>query len=324
MFPKIRMRRLRRRNIRPLLCETTISKNQLIMPLFFEETENPQAIESMPGQFRWPVNQAGIVAERLYKIGIRAVLLFGIPQSKDSHASGATADDGIIQKAIRKIKETIPELVIITDVCACEYTDHGHCGFIGECLDGTDLLNDQSLELMQEIALSHAKAGADIVAPSSMLDGVCDAIREVLDNNGYSEVLIMAYSSKFASAMYAPFRDAADSGFTFGDRSTYQAPVTNRKEAHRESELDAAEGADILMVKPAGWFCDIISDICDLGLPVAAYQVSGEYSMIKAASLNGWLDEKKAVMESITCIKRAGAGLIITYFAEDICRWEQE
>lgn len=325
MFPQNRMRRLRRRLIRPLLCETKIHTEHLVMPLFFDEQlDMPAPISSMPGQFRWPIGQAEPLAKRLHETGIRSVLLFGIPRDKDASATGAWAQDGVIQQVVRLMKRAVPDLVIITDVCACEYTDHGHCGYIGDCRDGPDLLNDQSLDLMQQIALSHAEAGADIVAPSSMLDGVCGAIREVLDDNGYEEVLIMAYSSKFASSLYGPFREAAGSGYSFGDRTTYQAPVSNRKEAFRESELDAAEGADILMVKPAGWFGDIISDVSALGYPVAAYQVSGEYAMIKAAGMQGWLDEKKVVMESLVCLRRAGAGLVITYFAEDVCRWLNE
>jgi porphobilinogen synthase len=219
------------------------------------------------------------------------------------------------------MKKTCPDMVIITDLCACEYTDHGHCGYVGECCDGPNLLNDASLEMMQRRAVSQAEAGADIVAPSCMLDGMVAAIREALDDYGHQEVLIMSYSSKFASALYGPFREAAGSGFSFGDRTGYQAPVSNRREAYRESEQDAAEGADILMVKPAGWFGDVITDIKQLGLPVAAYQVSGEYSMIRAATEMGWLDERRVVMESLVSLKRAGADLIITYFAEDVCRW---
>lgn len=319
------MRRLRRRNIRPLLTENRIEKTDLIAPLFFDEAaESPVPIPSMPGVCRYPAYMAGDVCKNLASAGIRAVLLFGVPKEKDENASGAFSPDGIIQQVIRRIREAVPEMVVITDLCACEYTSHGHCGIVGECRDGIDLKNDHSLALMQDIAVSHAQAGADIVAPSSMLDGVVAAIRSALDENGHEEVAIMAYSSKFASSLYGPFRDAAGSGYSFGDRTTYQEPVGNRREAYRESELDAAEGADILMVKPAGWFGDIISDIAQLNLPVAVYQVSGEYSMIKAAAGNGWLDEERVVMESLTCLKRAGADLIITYFAESVCRWIDE
>ena len=319
------MRRLRRRNIRPLISENRIEKTDLIAPLFFDETATvPIPIPSMPGVMRYPVAMAGEVCLNLASAGILGILLFGIPKEKDETGSGAFAQDGVIQQATRMIRAAVPGMVIITDLCACEYTSHGHCGIIGECQDGIDLKNDQSLGLMQEIAVSQAQAGADIIAPSCMLDGMVTAIRSALDENGYEEIPIMAYSSKFSSSLYGPFRDAAGSGYSFGDRTTYQAPVGNRREAFRESELDAHEGADILMVKPAGWFGDVITDVATLGLPVAVYQVSGEYSMIKAASANGWLDEKQVVMESLICLKRAGADLIITYFAESVCRWIDE
>ncbi len=325
MFPQTRMRRLRQRSIRPLLCETHVQKTDLIAPLFFDETAtSPVPIASMPGVCRYPAAMAGEVCRNLFSAGVRAVLLFGIPKEKDEAGSGSYADDGIIQEVTRRIRAAVPEMVIITDLCACEYTSHGHCGIIGETRDGVDLLNDPSLALMQEIAISQAQAGADIIAPSCMLDGMVAAIRSALDENGFEDLPIMAYSSKFASSLYGPFRDAAGSGYSFGDRTTYQEPVGNRREAFRESELDAAEGADILMVKPAGWFGDIISDISDLNLPVAAYQVSGEYSMIRAAAAMGWLDERRVVMESLVCLKRAGADLIITYFAEMVCRWIDE
>jgi porphobilinogen synthase len=252
------------------------------------------------------------------------VILFGIPAAKDSEATGAYAADGVVQRAARSIKGRLPQMVVATDVCACEYTDHGHCGIVGETIDGPDLKNDPSLALMARIAVSHAESGADIVAPSCMLDGMVQAIREALDAAGYQDVLIMSYSSKFASALYGPFRDAADSGFSFGDRTTYQIDPGNAREAVMESELDAAEGADILMVKPAGIYLDILASVADLGLPVAAYQVSGEYAMIKAAGERGWLDERAVALESLTAIKRAGADLIITYFAEDAARWLDE
>jgi porphobilinogen synthase len=308
-----------------LLTETRVEKTDLIAPLFFDETiTSPVPIESMPGVVRYPLAMAGEVCTHLSAAGIRAVLLFGIPKDKDEQATSAYRPDGVIQEAVKNIRAALPDMVIITDLCACEYTSHGHCGIVGECRDGVDLKNDQSLVLMQEIAVSHAAAGADVVAPSCMLDGMVTSIRSALDENGYEEIPIMAYSSKFSSNLYGPFRDAAGSGYSFGDRTTYQAPVGNRREAFRESELDAGEGADILMVKPAGWFGDIISDVATLGLPVAVYQVSGEYSMIKAAAANGWLDEQKTVMESLICLKRAGADLIITYFAESVCRWLDE
>ena len=278
----------------------------------------------MPGQFRYPVSGIAAVVAELWNKGVRAVLLFGIPKTKDKEARSAYDPDGVVQQAVRRIKAEVTEMVVITDVCACEYTDHGHCGIVGETRGGMDLLNDPSLELMDRIAISHAESGADIVAPSCMLDGVVGSIRAALDGEGLEEVLIMAYSTKFASALYGPFREAADSGFSFGDRTTYQIHPGNSREAILESQLDADEGADILMVKPAGFYLDILAEIGSIGLPVAAYQVSGEYSMIKAAAANGWLKEKETVIESLTCIKRAGADLIITYFAADVAGWLDE
>jgi porphobilinogen synthase len=319
------MRRSRSRNIQPLLREVTLSKNDLIAPLFVDETlAAPRPIDAMPGQFRYPVSGIAAVAAGLWDKGIKAVLLFGIPITKDAGGRSAYDPDGVVQQAVRRIKAAVPALVVITDVCACEYTDHGHCGIIGETRGGTDLLNDPSLELMDRIAISHARSGADIVAPSCMLDGVVGSLRTALDAEGLEEVLIMAYSTKFASALYGPFREAADSGFLFGDRTTYQVHPGNSREAILESRLDADEGADILMVKPAGFYLDILAGIRDLGLPVAAYQVSGEYSMIKAAAERGWLKEKETVLESLTCIKRAGADLILTYFAADVAGWLDE
>jgi len=319
------MRRIRRRIIQPLLRETELHKTDLVHPVFVDESISaPLPIASMPGQFRHPVDGVADYCVHLRDAGIRAVLLFGIPAAKDGEATEAYAPDGVVQRAARKIKERLPEMVVMTDVCACEYTDHGHCGIVGETADGPDLLNDPSLELMARIAVSHARSGADIVAPSCMLDGMVRAIRQALDAAGHQDVLIVSYSSKFASALYGPFRDAADSGFSFGDRTTYQINPGNAREAVMESELDAAEGADMLMVKPAGIYLDILAAVADLGLPVAAYQVSGEYSMIKAAAERGWLNERAVALESLTAIKRAGADLIITYFAEDAARWLDE
>ena len=319
------MRRSRSRNIQPLLREVTLAKNDLIAPLFVDENlKTPLPIEAMPGQFRYPVSGIAAVVRDLRDKGIRAVLIFGIPKTKDPEARSAYDPDGIVQQAVRRIKKEVPEMVVITDVCACEYTDHGHCGIVGETRCGMDLLNDPSLELMDRIAISHALSGADIVAPSSMLDGVVGSIRAALDTEGLEEVLIMAYSTKFASVLYGPFREAADSGFSFGDRTTYQLHPGNSREAILESQLDADEGADILMVKPAGFYLDILAQVGSIGLPVAAYQVSGEYAMIKAAAANGWLKEKETVMESLTCIKRAGADLIITYFAAEVAGWLDE
>ncbi|MEN6442950.1 MAG: porphobilinogen synthase [Methanoregula sp.] len=326
MFPQRRMRRARSRTIQPLLIETSITKNDLIAPLFVDETaKTPVPIEAMPGQFRYPVCDIAGVCQKLWTIGIRAVLLFGIPEHKDPKGTSAYDPDGIVQQAVRNIKSALPGMVVITDVCACEYTTHGHCGIVGPSRCGEmDLLNDESLELIDLIAVSHAKAGADIIAPSCMLDGMVRSLRMALDAEGLEEVLIMSYSTKFASALYGPFREAADSGYSFGDRSTYQLNPGNGREAYLESRMDMDEGADILMVKPAGFYLDILADIAALGLPVAAYQVSGEYSMIKAAAANGWLREKETVLESLTCIKRAGADLIITYFAADVCGWLDE
>jgi porphobilinogen synthase len=230
----------------------------------------------------------------------------------------------VIQQAVRAIKAEAPDVMIATDVCACEYTDHGHCGIVGDTPCGVDVLNDPSLELMARIAVSHAEAGADLVAPSCMLDGMVGMIRWALDEQGYTGTGIMSYSTKFASALYGPFREAADSGYAFGDRSTYQIHPGNAREAVRESEIDAIEGADILMVKPGGFYLDLVAEIAGLGLPVAVYQVSGEYSMIRAAGERGWIDERMLVMESLLCAKRAGADLIITYFAEDAAGWIDE
>jgi porphobilinogen synthase len=325
MFPQRRMRRSRSKNIQPLLREITVSKTDLIAPLFVDETITaPLPIASMPGQFRYPVSGIAAVAAGLWKRGIRAILIFGIPKTKDPCGCSAYDPEGVVQQAVRRVKAEVREMVVITDVCACEYTDHGHCGIIGETRCGPDLLNDPSLELMNKIALSHAENGADIVAPSCMLDGMVGSIRAALDDAGFEEVLIMSYSTKFASALYGPFREAADSGFAFGDRTTYQIHPGNSREALLESQMDADEGADILMVKPAGFYLDILAEIATLGLPVAAYQVSGEYSMIKCAAERGWIREKETVLESLTSLKRAGAELIITYFAGDVAGWLDE
>lgn len=308
--------------MQPLFQETALCTDDLVAPIFVDEAaDTPIEIASMPGQYRYPAAMAAEVAQDIATAGIRAVILFGIPARKDAGGTEAYNPEGVIQKAVRAIKAAVPELVVITDVCACEYTDHGHCGIVGETPCGPDLLNDPSLELMSQIAVSHAEAGADIVAPSCMLDGMVMAIREELDCEGYEETAIMSYSSKFASALYGPFRDAADSGFSFGDRTTYQMSPANPREAYLESEMDAKEGADILMVKPASLYLDILQSVCSLGLPVAAYQVSGEYAMIKAAAANGWIDEKAVALESLLAIKRAGADLIITYYAMDAAGW---
>lgn len=325
MFPKQRMRRLRGSLIRPFLHEHRVHTRDLVFPLFIDETiERPVPIQSMPGQFRHPLSAAGDVVIRVQQQGIGAVLVFGIPARKDSQASEAWNPGGVVQEAVRAMKRAAPDMLVITDVCACEYTDHGHCGIVGEGRSGPDLLNDPSLELMAKIAVSHAKAGSDIVAPSCMLDGMVAVIRAALDEAGFLDVGIMSYSTKFASALYGPFREAAGSAYSFGDRGTYQVHPGNAREAIRESAIDATEGADILMVKPGGLYLDIVAAVRDLGLPVAVYQVSGEYAMIKAAAEQGWIDERKVVLESLLCIKRAGADLIITYFAMDAAGWLDE
>jgi len=325
MFPQQRMRRLRGRLIRPFLHEHRVHRKDLVLPLFIDETtDHPVPIRSMPGQFRYPLAAAGDVVTRVHQQGIGAVLVFGIPEQKDAQASEAWNRGGVVQEAVRAIRAAVPDMLVITDVCACEYTDHGHCGIVGEGRSGPDLLNDPSLELMAKIAVSHAEAGADIVAPSCMLDGMVAAIREALDDAGFAETGIMSYSTKFASSLYGPFREAAGSAYSFGDRGTYQIYAGNAREALRESAIDATEGADILMVKPGGFYLDIVAAVRDLGLPVAVYQVSGEYAMIKAAAQQGWIDERKVAMESLLCAKRAGADLIITYFAADAAGWLDE
>jgi porphobilinogen synthase len=319
------MRRYRRRIVQELFTETCVHVSDLVLPLFVGEgIDGPVPIGSMPGQARQPVGDLPAIAGRIHDLGLPSVMLFGIPERKDPEGSQAYAPDGVIQRSVRVMKEAVPDLVVCTDVCACEYTDHGHCGIIGDTPGGRDLLNDPSLELMNRIAVSHAEAGADVVAPSCMLDGMVASIRNALDDNGFEDVLIMSYSSKFASGFYGPFREAADSGYSFGDRSTYQLSPSNAREAILESAMDADEGADILMVKPAGYYLDILAALREFGLPLAAFQVSGEYAMIRAAADQGWIDERPAVMESLTCIKRAGADLIITYFAEEAAGWASE
>jgi porphobilinogen synthase len=316
------MRRLRARSIQPLFRETMLQKTDLVAPLFIDEAISElYPIPSMPGQYRYPADRVREEIKALREAGIRAVLLFGVPLEKDAGATTAYAKDGVIQNAVRKIKAEMPEIVVITDVCACEYTSHGHCGIIRDSPCGPDLDNDASLGLMNRIAVSHAESGADIVAPSCMLDGMVHSIRCALDEAGFSGVAIMSYSTKFASALYGPFREAADSGCSSGDRTTYQMDPANAREAFLESQLDADEGADILMVKPAGNYLDVLSAIATIGVPVAAYQVSGEYAQIKAAAERGWIDEKAVALEALTCIKRAGADLIITYYAKDAARW---
>jgi porphobilinogen synthase len=319
-YPSYRMRRLRRTPaIRDMMRETTLRMDDLIYPLFViagENVKNP--ISSMPGCFQLSIgNLLGEVRE-VVSLGIPAVLLFGIPSHKDSAATGAYDSEGVIQMAVRAIKDEFPDLVVITDVCLCEYMDHGHCGVVQ---DG-EVLNDVTLELLCKMAITHAESGADIVAPSDMMDGRVAAIRNALDDEGLTDTSIMAYSAKFASAFYGPFREAAESAPAFGDRRSYQMDPANGEEAVREALLDIEEGADIIMVKPALPYLDVVHAIKqETKFPLAAYNVSGEYAMIKAAAANGWLDEERAVMEAVTGIKRAGADLILTYHAKDIAGW---
>ena len=315
-FPDYRPRRLRKNeNFRRMLSETALSVSDLIYPLFVVEGKDiKKPINSMPGNFQMSIDYLVKEAEKTRKLGIPAVLLFGIPDKKDEAASGAFARDGIVQRAVRKIKDKVPDILVITDVCLCEYTSHGHCGMI----EKGDVDNDTTLEVLAETALSHARAGADMVAPSAMMDGQIGAIRETLDEAGYEALPIMAYAAKYASCFYGPFREAAESTPQYGDRRSYQMDPANSDEAIREMNLDVEEGADILMVKPALPYLDIIRRAKEeFDLPVAAYNVSGEFSMIKAAASLGWLDGEKAMLESLLSIKRAGADIIITYFAQE-------
>lgn len=313
-FPEYRARRLRKNeNFRRLIRETKLSVDDLVYPLFAAPGKNfKKPISSMPGQFQLSVDNIVKEAQKARDMGIPAVLLFGIPAKKDEMATGAFAKDGIVQQAVKRIKNEAPDILVITDVCLCEYTNHGHCGMLEkDCVQ-----NDATLEVLAETALSQARAGADMVAPSAMMDGQVAAIREALDENAFDEVPIMAYAAKYASSFYGPFREAAESAPQFGDRKAYQMDPANADEAIREISLDVGEGADIIMVKPALAYLDIICRAKqEFDLPLAAYNVSGEYSMIKAAAQMGWLNEEKAMIESLTAIKRAGADIIITYFA---------
>lgn len=319
----IRMRRLRANSsIRSLVRETVITKDDLVYPVFIKEGINiKEPVGSMPGIYQYSPDRFEEELERIISAGIKAVLVFGIPVHKDELGSEAYNDNGAAQNVIRTIKQKAPDIVAIADVCLCEYTSHGHCGIV--C--GNEILNDETLEPLAKMSVSLAKAGADIIAPSDMMDGRVGYIRNALDANGFKNTIIMAYSAKFASAYYAPFRDAAESAPSFGDRKTYQMDPANGREAVRECENDIAEGADIIMVKPALAYLDVIKDVSYTArCPIAAYNVSGEYAMVKAAAINGWIDEKKAVMENMTAIKRAGAKIIITYHALDIARWLKE
>src|ERR671915_468701 len=321
-FPQQRLRRTRRTTgLRGLVRETELSPRDFIYPIFVaagEDVRNP--IASMPGIFQLSINHALEEAKRAYGLGIPGVLLFGIPDEKDEAASGAYDPEGIVQLATRAIKEAVPELLVITDVCLCEYMSHGHCGVVEK--NTGEILNDVTLELLARTASSQVEAGADIVAPSDMMDGRVAAIRSELDNEGFQNTPIMAYAAKYASAFYGPFREAAESAPAFGDRRSYQMDPANAREALLEVELDIEEGADIVMVKPALPYLDVVRRVREsTNLPVAAYSVSGEYAMIRAASQNGWLDERAVVLEALTGIKRAGADVIITYHAPDVARW---
>ncbi len=322
-FPEARPRRLRRTEaIRRLVRETRLSADQLVLPLFVRPGEGIRSpIGSMPGVFQFSVDELVKECHEAAKLGIQAVLLFGIPSGKDAVGSEAYALDGIVQRAIRALKAALPSLLVITDVCLCEYTSHGHCGV----LRGQEVENDATLELLAKMALSHAQAGADIVAPSDMMDGRVGAIRTALDRGGFQHAAIMAYSAKYASGFYGPFREAAGSAPQFGDRCGYQMDPANAEEALREVALDIQEGADIVMVKPALAYLDIIWRVKErFGVPVAAYNVSGEFSMVKAAGEKGWLEERRIVLEVLTAIRRAGADILITYHAKDVARWLKE
>jgi porphobilinogen synthase len=312
-----RMRRLRMPGIREMVAQTKLSLNDLVQPIFVDERISvPRAIEAMPGQFRQSLESLPAEAQALEDLGVPAVLLFGLPAFKDEIGSGAYDPQGIIQKAVAAIKETT-SLIVITDLCLCEYTSHGHCGLVR----GEKILNDETLPLLGEAAVSHALAGADIVAPSGMMDHMVQAIRTSLDLDGYTDTSILSYSAKYASTFYGPFREAAESGFAWGDRKGYQMNPANFSEALWEVQLDVEEGADMVMVKPAMPYLDVLRAVKDMfALPTAAYQVSGEYSMIKAAAERGWLDERAAFLESLTCIKRAGADMIITYWAKEYAK----
>ena len=338
-FPTMRMRRLRMSApLRALVQENAVTANDLVWPLFVRHgTGIRRPIVSMPGQFQLSVDMLVEHVGPLVEIGLQAVMLFGIPAAKDPIGKENFADEGIVQHAVRALKQAYPQLIVMTDVCMCEYTDHGHCGVLhdwpaddrdairGRSVPQGYVLNDESIKILGKVALSHAQAGADVVAPSAMMDGQVKAIRRALDVTAYAHIPIMAYSAKFASAFYGPFRDAAESPPSFGDRSQYQMDPANRREALRESALDAQEGADILMVKPALPYLDIIRDTRhEFPHPLAAYNVSGEYAMIKAAAEKGWIDERRVALEALLSIKRAGADIILTYHTPDVLRWLRE
>ena len=318
-----RHRRLRHSaNMRALIRETKLQKEDLIYPIFLVEGDNQKnEVASMPGVYQISLDYLNEEMQEVTDLGIKSVIVFGVPAQKDEVGTEAYHDHGIVQKAISQIKENHPELVVIADTCLCQYTNHGHCGIVEE----GQILNDPTLDLLARTAVSQAKAGADIIAPSNMMDGFVAAIRHGLDENGFEHIPIMSYAVKYSSAFYGPFRDAAHSSPKFGDRKTYQMDPANRLEAMREAESDLMEGADFLIVKPALSYLDIIRDVKNnFNVPVVAYNVSGEYSMVKAAAQNGWINEQDIVMESLTSMKRAGVDLIITYFAKDVARWVSE
>ena len=324
-FPITRLRRLRRNpTLRRMVAETRLSPDDFIMPLFVRPGQGiRREISSMPGQYQLSVDALVEEVKSIEDAGVPAIILFGIPENKDALGSEAYSEDAIVCRAIEAVKKACPQICVITDVCLCEYTDHGHCGVIKANRDGiADVDNDATLDLLVKEALAHARAGADIIAPSDMMDGRVAAIRKALDDSDMTEVPIMAYSAKFASGFYGPFRDAAESPPQFGDRASYQMDAANGREALREIASDIEEGADIVMVKPALPYLDIIARAADrFDIPIAAYSVSGEYAMIKAAAAKGWLDEKRVVIESLLAIRRAGAKLILTYWAKDAAKW---
>lgn len=327
MFPHSRPRRLRlHSNLRRMVQETRLSINDLIYPLFITPGKQvKKAIASLPGQYHWSVDRLEAEIHEVVRLGIPAVLLFGLTTEKDPHGSSSYADKGCVQQAIRKIKAMAPNLMVITDLCLCSYTEHGHCGSLHQAGQITTVDNDATLKTLAKIAVSHAKAGADLVAPSGMIDGMIGAMRTALDHAGFEHTGIFSYSVKYASSFYGPFREAADCTPQAGDRKSYQMDPANAREALREAELDVAEGADMLMVKPALAYLDIIQSLKqNFDLPVAAYNVSGEYAMVKAAAEKGWINEQAVVMESLLAMKRAGADLIITYWAKDAARWLTE
>ncbi|APC48118.1 porphobilinogen synthase [Virgibacillus halodenitrificans] len=308
--------------MRSMVRETHISTDDLIYPLFILEGENTKnEVPSMPGVYQITMDILKEEVKEIHSLGIKSMILFGVPNEKDEHGTGAYIKDGIIQEATRVIKKEVPDMLVIADTCLCEYTSHGHCGVI----HNQDVDNDESLALLAKTAVSQAEAGADIIAPSNMMDGFVTVIRKALDEAGFTNIPIMSYAVKYASSFYGPFRDAADSTPQFGDRKSYQMDPANRLEAMREAESDMQEGADFLIVKPALSYLDIVRDVKNkFNAPVVAYNVSGEYSMVKAAALNGWINEKELVLEKLTSMKRAGADLIITYFAKDVAKWLSE